>query len=82
MVRFWLRCLLVLGCILLGTGFSATAQTAGEEQSFLASPIAAAGRPLSLDEAVALSILNNLDVEVERFAPMIAEADRDGAWGA
>jgi len=40
------------------------------------------GRPLSIAEAVALSIRNNLDVEVERYAPLIAEADRDGAWGA
>ena len=40
------------------------------------------GRPLSIAEAVALSIRNNLDVEVERYAPLISEANRDGAWGA
>lgn len=40
------------------------------------------GRPLSISEAVALSIQNNLRVEVERFAPMIAEAESEGAWGA
>jgi len=40
------------------------------------------GRPLSISEAVALSIRNNLRVEVERFAPLIAEADSEGAWGA
>jgi outer membrane protein TolC len=40
------------------------------------------GRPLSIAEAVALSIRNNLDVEVERYAPLISQADRDGAWGA
>ncbi len=39
------------------------------------------GRPLSIQEAVALSIRNNLDVEVERFAPMISEAENQGAWG-
>ncbi|MBJ22347.1 MAG: TolC family protein [bacterium] len=44
--------------------------------------IVRAGRPLGIDEAVALSIQNNLEVEVERFAPMIAETDKDGAWGA
>ncbi len=40
------------------------------------------GRALGIDEAVALSIRNNLDVEVERFAPMISQADNAGAWGA
>jgi len=44
--------------------------------------IVAEGRPLSISEAVALSIQNNLRVEVERFAPMIAEAESEGAWGA
>jgi len=39
-------------------------------------------QPMGVDEAVALSLRNNLQVEVERFAPMIAEADREGAWGA
>lgn len=39
------------------------------------------GRPLSISEAVALSIRNNLKVEVERFEPLIAEADSTGAWG-
>jgi outer membrane protein TolC len=40
------------------------------------------GRPLSIAEAVALSIRNNLDVEVRRFEPLIAETDKEGAWGA
>jgi outer membrane protein TolC len=40
------------------------------------------GRPLGISEAVALSIRNNLNVEVERFEPLISEANRDGAWGA
>ncbi len=40
------------------------------------------GRPISVSEAVALSIRNNLDVEVERFGPEIAESDSEGAWGA
>jgi outer membrane protein TolC len=40
------------------------------------------GRSLSISEAVALSIRNNLNVEVERYEPLIAEADSEGAWGA
>ena len=40
------------------------------------------GQALSMAEAVAFAIQHNLDVEVERYGPMIANADRDGAWGA
>lgn len=40
------------------------------------------GRPLGINEAIALAIRNNLDVEVERFGPAIADANRSGAWGA
>lgn len=40
------------------------------------------GQPLSLGEAVAMGIRNGLDVEVERYAPLIAEAEKGGAWGA
>jgi len=40
------------------------------------------GRALTIHEAVALSIRNNLNVEVQRYEPMIAEADSEGAWGA
>ncbi|MFK7895862.1 MAG: TolC family protein [Myxococcota bacterium] len=40
------------------------------------------GQPLSLGEAVAMGIRNGLDVEVERYAPLIAETEKDGAWGA
>jgi outer membrane protein TolC len=40
------------------------------------------GQALSIAEAVAFAIQYNLDGEVERYEPMIANADRDGAWGA
>ncbi len=40
------------------------------------------GQPLAIEEAIALSIRNGLEVEVERFGPLIAEADALGAWGA
>lgn len=39
------------------------------------------GQPLAIEEAVALSIKNGLNVEVERFGPLIAEAAADAAWG-
>ncbi|HKK50146.1 MAG TPA: TolC family protein [Myxococcota bacterium] len=43
---------------------------------------AAVRRPLGIEEAVALSLANNLEVEVERFAPLIAGTEEQGAWGA
>lgn len=39
------------------------------------------GQPLAIEEAVALSIKNGLNVEVERFGPLIAESAADAAWG-
>ena len=38
-------------------------------------------RPLSLSEAVELGIRRNLDVEVARFAPPIADFEHSAAWG-
>jgi outer membrane protein TolC len=40
------------------------------------------GQPLSLDQAIALGLRNNLNVEISRYAPYIAELDESGAWGA
>jgi len=37
---------------------------------------------LSLDEAVELALENNLDVEVQRFAPLISGEQEREAWGA
>lgn len=44
--------------------------------------IVSEGEPLSIGDAVALGIRNGLDVEVERYAPLIAEAEAAAAWGA
>jgi outer membrane protein TolC len=37
---------------------------------------------LSLADAIAMGIENNLDVEIARYEPLIAEADVESAWGA
>jgi outer membrane protein len=37
---------------------------------------------LTLDDAIKMGIENNLDVQVERYSPLIAEMDADAAWGA
>ena len=56
----------------------------GEMEGDLApgAAIVTPGQPITVDEAVAMAIQHNLDVEVERFAPMLAGLDRDAAWGA
>jgi len=38
--------------------------------------------PLSLGDAVAMGIENNLNIQVDRFAPLIADEDSAIAWGA
>ena len=40
------------------------------------------GQPLALDEAIALGLRNNLNVEISRYAPYIAELNQEAAWGA
>ncbi|MCG8589691.1 MAG: TolC family protein [Proteobacteria bacterium] len=37
---------------------------------------------LSLDDAIAMGLENNLDVEIQRHAPFIAGEDATAAWGA
>jgi len=88
---------LMLGCVVLWNASGLRAEPDSEPDAAMTDPapqrplppdlqpgaqIVTDGRPLSIAEAVALSIRNNLDVEVERYAPLISEADRDGAWGA
>ena len=38
--------------------------------------------PLTVQEAIALAIENNLDVQISRFDPLIAHEDHIAAWGA
>jgi outer membrane protein TolC len=44
--------------------------------------IEAQAMPLPLEEAVMLALQNNLDVEVQRFAPLIGGEQETEAWGA
>ena len=39
-------------------------------------------RPLSLNEAIAVGLQNNLDVQVNRFSPYASELTSEAAWGA
>jgi outer membrane protein TolC len=86
---------LMLGCVIVWIAPLASAEPDPEDAIIVADSAASLppdlqpgarivqeGRPLSISEAVALSIRNNLNVEVQRFEPLISEANRDGAWGA
>jgi outer membrane protein len=86
---------LMLGCVIVWIAPLASAEPDPEDAIIVSdSPaslppdlkpgarIVQGGRPLGIREAVALSIRNNLNVEVQRFEPLISEANRDGAWGA
>ncbi|MEZ4330376.1 MAG: TolC family protein [Myxococcota bacterium] len=44
--------------------------------------IVGAGQSLGIEEAVAMAIRNGLEVEVERYGPLIAEAEAASTWGA
>jgi len=44
--------------------------------------IVGVGQPITVAEAVSFAIRNSLDVEVERFAPMVARSNAEEAWGA
>ncbi|MFP6639582.1 MAG: TolC family protein [Myxococcota bacterium] len=38
--------------------------------------------PLSLDQAIAIGVQNNLDVEVSRYSPYVSELESGAAWGS
>ena len=77
----------VVGALLalLGTPFSALAQAAQDPQPMVPPPIPPSMQgtiDLSLREAIALGIENNLDIEVSRHTPFIANEEHNAAWGA
>ena len=56
---------------------------AGAEPDAAAEPADDSQRlQLSLDESIQLALQNNLDVEVQRFTPLIAGEQETEAWGA
>lgn len=83
MLFLWTSCvsLMLVGSVPMATGQEATS-TPSPDDLLPGARIVGDGQPLSLGEAVALGIRNGLDVEVERYAPLIAEAEKDSAWGA
>ena len=84
---------ILIGFAVLGALFAiATAGwTEGIDQPSSPDPAVVSGAPpptlhgelaLSVADAIAMSIENNLDVEIARFTPLIADLDHTAAWGA
>jgi outer membrane protein TolC len=64
-------------------GADSTADAAPEAATeYEADPDDAQTLRLSLDESIRLALQNNLDVEVQRFTPLIAGEQETEAWGA
>jgi outer membrane protein TolC len=56
------------------------ADTAGQSRE--GAPLLHGQLALSLEDALEMGLENNLDVQVERYAPIIADHDESIAWGA
>ncbi len=69
--------------IALGEEPEASAPDPGEQAQPPAQPPLLHGMlELSLTDAIRMGLENNLDVQVERYSPMLADLDTTAAWGA
>ncbi|MHC4933192.1 MAG: TolC family protein [Planctomycetota bacterium] len=77
----------VLGPLLLIAGLSSgeepteTTPANPEPSSGAPPPSTHAERALSVQDAIAMSIENNLDVQIARFQPLISDFEHTSAWG-
>jgi len=72
----------LLASVALASTTQAQTPTPGPGARSVTPPTLHGELALTLQEALAMSIENNLDVEIERFTPLTAEEQRIGAWGA
>ena len=65
-------------------GPEGVAESAAPQSAFAqeAAPLLHGRLELSLEDAIRMGLENNLDVQVERYAPLIADRDESIAWGA
>ena len=71
-----------LTCILAAAAGAEDGEGAAETGGAAPSPLLHGVLELSLGDAIRMGLENNLDVQVERYSPLIAEFDVDAAWGA
>ena len=89
-LRFlFLAQLLALGTLILGSptwaaSSDATRDIYDDEAGDPTGPLPAepGSQPLSINEAIAVGLQNNLDVQVNRYQPYIGELTAGAAWGA
>ena len=89
-LRFlFLAQLLALGTLILGAptwaaSSDATRDIYDDEAGDPTGPLPAepGSQPLSINEAIAVGLQNNLDVQVNRYQPYIGELTAGAAWGA
>jgi outer membrane protein TolC len=71
-----------LGLLLLVAGTGWAEEPDGGATSSAPPPTLHGELALSVEDAITMSIENNLDVEIARFTPLISELDHTFAWGA
>jgi len=76
----WFVLLVSLALPPLTAGGEEPTETSGAEAS--PPPLLHGTLELSLSDAIKMGLENNLDVQVERYSPMIAGFDATAAWGA
>jgi outer membrane protein TolC len=72
-------CAVALLVASLGLATAAAAEAGPASET---SPLLHGKLEISLAEAIRMGLENNLGVQVQRFEPLIAGLDEDGAWGA
>ena len=79
-----MRLILAAGALIVATAsLVARAETpAASDSGSGMTPALRGSLTLSLADAIAMGLENNLDIEVERHAPLIAEEDYQISWGA
>ena len=68
--------------LLMASALCVPLAAADEDEPLDLSPTLHGKLALSITDAVAMGLKNNLDLEVQRFAPIIALQDAEGSWGA
>ena len=80
MITLWLRTALATSLAFLPLATAAEEATTASGVSV--PPLLHGTLDISLDDAIRMGLENNLDVQVERYSPMIADFDVMAAWGA
>jgi outer membrane protein TolC len=73
--------ILSIGLLLVGTSLAATAQTNSPASRELSMQDKTA-RELSMQDAIQMALKHNLDLQIERYSPMLSRYSLEGQYGA